>query len=113
MRSSKFPPPPKTAAPPETSTMDWRRKHLCDLVSVCGKYQVDQDLAPAQRKTFAAVRQAVKQLASLPQAGGAAQVAAVIAQLCAACLSTARHPCPGRSEWRDPCVLMRRDFRQE
>ena len=85
---------------------DWSRKHLCDLVSVCKRSEADPTLTIAHQKAFAGAYAHAKQFECFPNAGGTHNLVAIVTMVCAACRSTSRHQCSGRSHWDSPCQLL-------
>lgn len=79
---------------------------MCMLAGVCKKYEADYSLSINQRHVFAETYAFLKQFASLPGAGGAHSIRIVISTACGACQTTFDHECPGRDDWRQPCVLV-------
>ena len=86
--------------------MDWARKHLSELVSVCRLCEEDAALTDAQRAAFAGIYSLAGQFTSLPNAGGQRNVATTIVIVCRACRSSFRYTCPGRTDWQQPCRLV-------
>ena len=87
--------------------MDWSRKHLSELVSVCKLCEEDVSLSTAQRMAFARTYSLAKQFISLPNAGGARNISTTIAMTCDACHGAFQYDCPGRTDWQHPCRLVR------
>lgn len=86
--------------------MDWRRKHLCALASVCKDCIEDPALTISQRSEFAETYRLAKRFASFPNAGDVKNVTAAIAMACGACQAAFDHRCAGRYDWQQPCPLM-------
>jgi hypothetical protein len=87
--------------------IDWNRKHLSDLVCAFGPCKDDPTLSAPHREELSAAYAFAKQYSTLPNAGGTQCLVTAIAQLCNACRNTSRYECAGRSDWQQPCVLMR------
>jgi len=87
-------------------TDNWCRKHLFDVASACKTWGEEPTLSITQRKVFAKAYGLARQLSSLPDAGGASNVAAVIHQMCSACQDANLHKCSGRDKWQHPCSLI-------
>ena len=88
------------------SMRGWRRKHVCNLAGVCKKFGEDPSLTQITQNRFAETYRFIKQFASVPNAGGAHNVTAVISRVCGACKTTLDHECAGRDNWQQPCLLM-------
>ena len=86
--------------------MSWRRKHVSDLAGVCKQLGEDLSLSAIQRNKFAESYRFAKQFSSVPNAGGAHNVTAVITMVCSACQATLNHDCVGRYDWQQPCLLI-------
>ena len=84
-------------------SMDWGRKHICDLASACAKAKQDPSLSPAQQQLFSDTHTQVKLSASLPYAGGMKNITTIIGMLCNACQNAGYQACPGRTHWQQPC----------
>ena len=87
--------------------MDWKRKYLSGLAELCCDCKEDPALSMTQRKIFAETYLLAKRYSSLPNAGDVKNVDAVIEKLCGACQSVFSQDCAGRSDWEQPCSLLR------
>lgn len=93
--------------------MDWVRKHLLDLAQLCKDCEKDSALSMAQRKAFAEIHLLTTRFSSLPNAGGIHNVATAIAKLCGTCQGVIQQGCAGRSDWKQPCSLLRDRIHQQ
>lgn len=93
--------------------MNWARKHLCDLAWVCKACGSEPDLSPEHQESFANAHQFAKQLSSLPEAGGASNVATAVTAMCNACQRAYTYDCQGRDNWLMPCQLMQNRLEQQ
>ncbi len=81
--------------------MDWCRKHMGELAWACKNLSQDPDLADNQRQALGKLYALAKQWSSIPNAGGTANLATVVAMACNTC-----QQCEGRNDWREPCLLI-------
>ena len=86
--------------------MGWGRKHVCELAGACKRYSEEPSLSILQQDKFAEAHFFAQQLSSLPNAGGAHNVAAAIAKACGACKGSLDFECAGRDYWQQHCQLM-------
>ena len=93
--------------------MDWMRKHLLDLAELCRDCETDPTLSMPLRKVFAEIYLLTTRFSSLPNAGGAHNVASAVAKLCGACQGVIQQGCAGRSDWKQPCSLLRDRIHQQ
>lgn len=92
--------------------MDWSRKHVSELVSVCKMCEEDTALTSAQRTGFAKTYSLASRLASLPNAGGSANIVTTITMACGACHGAFQFQCPGRTDRQQPCQLVQERTRR-
>jgi hypothetical protein len=92
--------------------MDWCRKHVAELVSVCKLYEDDTALTSAQRTAFAKTYSLASRLASLPNAGGSANIVTAKTMACSACHGAFQFQCASRTDWQQPCRLVQERTRQ-
>ena len=85
---------------------DWARKHLLDLASACAEAQAAPELSVDQKKALSEACALVKQLSSLPDGGGGKTVTTAVRHVCETCRNALLHPCPGRTDWSVPCLLV-------
>ena len=86
--------------------MNWRRKHLCEIASVCKGYSEDPELSDMDRAAFAELHIFAQRHSSLPDAGGTQNIGSVITKTCGVCQAALLHECSGRTCWQQPCLLM-------
>lgn len=86
--------------------MDWARKHLSELVSVCRSCEEDTTLSSSQQAAFAGIYALAGRFTSLPKAGGQRNVATTVGIVCRACRGSFQYKCPGRTDWQQPCRLV-------
>lgn len=92
-------------------SVDWGRKHMCDIAHTCGACAADTGIAAAQRGTFAEIYAAIKHDARLPSGGGWKRIGRAVVALCGACRGAELHSCSGRTVLQQPCRLVQQRTR--
>lgn len=88
--------------------MDWSRKHICSLASLCREALYDETTPSNQRAKFAVVFQLAKEFSTCPQAGGFEGVHQVLVAMCDLCREFSLQDCAGRCTWQEECGFMER-----
>ena len=87
-------------------TVDWSRKHVCDLAAICKECLENPSLTINQQGKLTTLYVVAKRASSLPNAGGPENVSLIISMACCACKEAVQYDCLGRSNWRQPCMLI-------
>jgi hypothetical protein len=85
---------------------------MSELVSVCNLCAEDTALSTAQRTGFAKTYSLASRFASLPNAGGSANIVTAIAMACGACRGAFQYQCSGRTDWQQACQLVQERTRR-
>lgn len=93
------------------ASVDWGRKHMCDIAHTCSACAADVGITPAHRGTFAQIYAAIKYDARLPSGGGWKRIGKAVAELCGACRGAGLHPCSGRTALQQHCRLVQQRTR--
>ena len=88
--------------------MDWARKHLSELVSVCRLCEADSTLSSSQQAAFAGIYELAGRFTSLPNAGGQRNVATTVVIQALFYQATNRTPGQPRREYMQGIVAAAR-----
>lgn len=85
---------------------NWARKHTFELAATVKSLARDASLPEEAQRELETFYRRAKELVMWPHSNSLGQVNDLIADLCRTCGQLKRPPCPGRSDWLQPCPLI-------
>lgn len=85
---------------------NWARKHTFELATTVKSLARDASLPEEAQRELESFYRRAKELVMWPHDDSQVQVNELIADLCRTCGQLKQSPCPGRSDWLQPCPLI-------